>query len=209
MKSRRFVLAGMLALSAATGPVIAQDDGLYQDVFDPNSSFIRVLAPDEAFATVDGTEVRNLDEGVSSYVNVMPGSVEVALPSATTSIEVAPSSYYTVVLSEAGEPEVLTDTMVNSPSKSDVSFYNLTGNDAVGLYVPAAKAVAIGDVAPGLGKSVALKAPLTLDFELRADGETLASVAAVELKRKAGVSIVLTELDGAYTAVAVPNSYIQ
>ena len=57
--------------------------------------------------------------------------------------------------------------------------------------------------------AVALKAPLTLDFELRADGETLASVAAVELKRKAGVSIVLTELDGAYTAVAVPNSYTQ
>ncbi len=209
MKSRRFVLAGVLALSAAAGQAFAQDDGLYQDVFDPNSSFIRVLAPGEAFATVDGTEVRNLDEGVSSYVNVMPGTIEVALPSATTSIEVAPSSYYTVVLSETGEPEVLTDEMVNSPSKSDVSFYNLTGNDAVELYVPAAKAVAIEDVAPGLGKSVALKAPLTLDFELRAGGETLASVAAVELKRKAGVSIVLTELDGAYTAVAVPNSYTQ
>ncbi|WP_425052178.1 alginate O-acetyltransferase AlgF [Psychromarinibacter sp. S121] len=209
MKSRRFVLAGVLAISAAAGPAFAQDDGLYQDVFDPNSSFIRVLAPGEAFATVDGTEVRNLDEGVSSYVNVMPGTIEVALPSATTSIEVAPSSYYTVVLSETGEPEVLTDEMVNSPSKSDVSFYNLTGNDAVELYVPAAKAVAIEDVAPGLGKSVALKAPLTLDFELRAGGETLASVPAVELKRKAGVSIVLTELDGAYTAVAVPNSYTQ
>lgn len=200
-----------LALGAATlaMPALAADDGLYPDVFDPNSGFVRVLAPGERFATIDGKTLRDLEAGVSAYVNVMPGDVEVALSTGTTRIAVAPGAYYTVVLTDGAAPKILQDAMENSPAKSDVAFYNLTGDDAVELYVPLAKATAIGDVPAFSGKSVALKAPLTLDFELRAGGATLASVEAVELKRKAGVSIILTELDGAYRAFAAPNVYTQ
>ncbi len=68
---------------------------------------------------------------------------------------------------------------------------------------------AIEGLEPAQSRSVALKAPLTLDFELRDGTEALATVAAVELKRKTGVTIVLTELDGAYFAAAVPNIYIR
>ena len=55
--------------------------------------------------------------------------------------------------------------------------------------------------------AVAVRAPLTLDFELRAEDATLAGVASVALERKAGVSFVMTGARGIYDAVAVPNTY--
>lgn len=205
MKRRSFLFASLaLAASAAS----AGDDALYADVFDPNSSFIRVLAPGETFASIDGKTIRDFDEGMSAYVNVMPGSVAVALSGAETNIDVQSGAYYTVLTGAEG-PIVLEDAVTGSPAKSDVTVYNLSGNDGVALYVPAAKATAIDGVGPLSGKSIALKAPLTLDFELRVGGDTLASVAQVELKRKAGVSIILTQAGSGYHAVAAPNTYTE
>jgi len=142
---------------------------------------------------------------MTAYVNVMPGSIAVSVGSDETNIDVKSGAYYTVLTGENG-PIVLEDAVTGSPAKSDVTFYNLSGNDGVELYVPAAKATAIDGVGALSGKSIALKAPLTLDFELRAGGDTLVSVAAVELKRKAGVWIILTQAEGGYQAVAAPHT---
>lgn len=216
MTTRRLFLAGGTA-SALFAPFVtfgpgaarAGDEGLYRDVFDPESSFIRILAPGESFAAVDGTTVRDFTSGLSGYVNVMPGAINVSFSASSIEFEVAPSSHYTVVVPEQGAPLVTQDTLEMSPAKCDVTVFNLTPQPALSLYVPLAKAVAIDGLEPAQSRSVALKAPLTLDFELRDGTEALATVAAVELKRKTGVTIVLTELDGAYSAAAVPNIYIR
>lgn len=208
MKRRTFLMTAALTAAAMASGAQAGDDALYADVFDPNSSFVRVLAPGETFATVNGKTVRDFTDGMSPYVNVMPGDIAVSFGGAETTIPVTAGAYYTVVLS-GGEPTALKDEVTGSPAKSDVTVYNLSGSDAVELYVPAAKAVAIDGVGALSGKSVALKAPLTLDFELRAGGDILASIPQVELKRKAGISIILTQAGDGYTAVAAPNVYTQ
>ena len=52
-----------------------------------------------------------------------------------------------------------------------------------------------------------LKAPLTLDFEVR-DGETvLASLPAIEMRRRAGVTVVFSGSAGAYSAFSTENLY--
>ena len=53
----------------------------------------------------------------------------------------------------------------------------------------------------------ALRAPLTLDFEFRAEGETMASLIGGQLLRKTGVTFVLSGTVGDYTAQAMPNRY--
>ncbi|UWQ17947.1 alginate O-acetyltransferase AlgF [Jannaschia sp. M317] len=208
MTTRRTLLAtGLAATLIAAGPSLAGDEGLYEDVFDPQSSFIRVLAPDAGFASIDGTRVGDFTGGLSAYVNVMPGAIEVSLPGTATTVQAAPATHYTVVLAADGSTQVLTDALTLSPAKSDVSLYNLSSSASVDLFVPAARAVALAAV-PAIGaKSVALKAPLTLDFDMRVGEQTLASVSAVELRRRAGVSFVLTGDAGGFSAVAVPNSY--
>lgn len=187
----------------------AADDALYQDVFDPNSSFVRVLAQKEAFAAINGETVRDFQAGISNYVNVMPGQIEVTLSGAGTVVDVAPSKHYTIISKEDGTLEVVEDSLSLSPAKADVSLYNLTGVTGIDLYVPIAKAVAIKDVGSEGSKSVALKAPLTLDFDLRSGTESLASVGGVELKRKTGVTIVLSENSGSFSAHAVQNTYLK
>ncbi|MEM6309993.1 MAG: alginate O-acetyltransferase AlgF, partial [Pseudomonadota bacterium] len=187
----------------------ANDDGLYEDVFDPTSSFIRILAPGQSFATVNGQTVRDIEDGVSDYVNVMPGEIDIMLSNTNVSVDVAPSSHYTVVLLDGQQPEILIDEITLDPAKSDVTVYNLSGTDDVELFVPAADQSAISDIDAMTGSSVALRAPLTLDFQVRANGETLASVERVELERRAGVSIILTEAGGGYTATAMSNVYLK
>ncbi len=187
----------------------ANDEGLYEDVFDPNSSFVRILAPGESFVSVNGTTVRDLDDGVSNYVNVMPGDVSVTVSNETLSLSAEPNAHYTIVMMEGEEPEILTDNITLDPAKSDVTFYNLSGVDGVELFVPAADTSAVTDVSAMTGSSVALRAPLTLDFEVRANGEILASVEQVELVRRSGVSIILTEADDGYAATATSNMYLK
>ena len=191
-----------------SGPVLS-DTGLYEGVVDPNSSFVRVVTSDQTIATIDGENLRDINSGISGYVNVMPGEVDVILPTASDVIEVGPSTFYTVVFKEDGEAEVFTDDITNSPSKADVSFYNLTDAAGVSVFVPQADAVAIEPVDPMKGQSVVINAPLTLDFELKMGEETLANVAGVDLVRGEGVSIVLLESEQGYSAFATPNSYFK
>lgn len=207
---RRFIASGLaIATGAATSTTAfaAGDAGLYQDVFDPQSSFIRVLAPGQSFASVGGTRLTDFVAGLSAYVNVMPGTVSVTHMGGATDLNIAPSTHYTVVLQEGAAPLVLMDDLKLNPAKSDVSLYNLTTRDGIDLFVPAARAIALKAVPVSGSKSVALKAPLTLDFDFRVGEETLASVAGVELKRRAGVSVVLTSANNVFDAVAVQNTY--
>lgn len=210
MKRRTFVNALIaLPISIAATSAFANDDGLYQDVFDPQSSFVRVLTDGQPFAAIGDKRLTEFVGGVSGYVNVMPGQLSVTYSDGTIDLTIAPSMHYTVILRSGAEPVVVTDTVQRNPAKADVTMYNLATADGLDLYVPAARAVALPGVMENGGQSVALKAPLTLDFEIRSGEQTLASVTAVELKRRAGVTVVVSVDNGAYSALAVADTYLR
>ncbi len=212
MTTRRHFLATGLTLPiclAASSAIAAGDEGLYGDVFDPQSSFVRVLSTGRPFAAVGNTRLDDFTAGLSPYVNVMPGTVGLTHASGTSELSIDPATHYTVLLRDGADPMIMTDMLQLNPAKADVSLYNLSAQDGVDLYVPAARAVALQAVSANSGKSVALKAPLTLDFDMKNGERTLASVASVALKRRSGVSIVLTGAEGGYSAAAVANSYMR
>lgn len=209
MFNRRTFMTTTLTVGLMGTSVFAGDEGLYQDAFDPQSSFVRVLSPEQTFASIGGKRITDYNGGLSSYVNVMPGSIELTHSGGTLPLSIAPSTHYTVVLQAGASPTVLTDTLELNPAKADVALYNLSNEGDVALYVPAARAEALKAVGAGATKAVALKAPLTLDFEMRRQGQTLAAVQGVALKRRGGVSFVLTSASGGYTAAAVANSYLR
>lgn len=207
--TRTFTTLSLLALLAATQGASAQDDGLYDAPIDPNSAFVRVLSPGAAVAVVNGTTVDQVTDGLSAYVNVDPGDIQVAAGDVSGSVSASAGAYYTYAWSAAGDPVVLTDQPANDPSKATVYFYNLSDIASVDLFVPSAKVKAIEGVAGDTTKSVALKAPLTLDFEVQSGGATVAKVAALDLKRRGGVSIVFSGTAGNYTAAAVENQFFR
>ena len=60
-------------------PVAAQD--LYEAPADPNSSFVRVVAPGETLAVINGTTFDSFQGGVTPFLMVAPGPITVAVGS--------------------------------------------------------------------------------------------------------------------------------
>ncbi len=198
----------LIAALLATGQAAAQSDaGLYEPAPDPDASFVRLIAPDADYGTI-ATKAMNGMEDVTAYVSVPPGSVEVKAGGMNTTVQVEKGNYYTVVLGADDTPTTLTDTIIASPAKADLAFYNLTDKPGLSLYVPAATANVAEGVDPGATAAVSLRAPLTLDFEVR-DGDTVvATIPAVELRRKEGVSVVITGSGGSYSGFASNNVFL-
>jgi alginate O-acetyltransferase complex protein AlgF len=209
MTRKTTLLSALLAVSVLASPIaaFAQDDGLYDAPVDPNSAFVRVLAPAASIAVVNGTSLDQLTDGLSPYVNVQPGDIAVSAGEADGTVKAAPGGYYTYAFDADGKPTLLTDQAANDPSKAIVYFYNFSDKPTVDLFVPSAKVNAIEAIPTNGTKSVALKAPLKLDVEVMADGASIAKVAGLDLKRRGGVSVIFWGTEGAYSAAAVQNAF--
>lgn len=194
-------------LAAAATAALAQDGGLYEDVANPEASFVRVIDAGTPVAVIQSASFDSVEGGVTPYV-VIDGDTEVKITSGetTTTETIEPATFYSFVVGADGSSALVVDRISNNPAQADVTFYNLSDIASADLYVPQAKAMAIEGVAMNGGGAVALKAPLTLDFEVR-DGESVvATLPAVALKRREGVAIVLSGTGGNYTATVAPNA---
>ena len=195
-------------LAVSTGAAHAQaDDALYEPVPDPDSSFVRVIAPAEEYGVIASTSLSQMED-VTPYVSVDPGEVSIKVGDLGTTVLVEKGAFYTVALMDGSEPKTHQDTIIASPAKADLAFYNLTDLAGLSLYVPAAKANVAEGISSGGQFSIALRAPLTLDFEVQKDGETLATISGVELRRKEGVTVVVTGAAGSYTGFATNNVFV-
>ncbi|EPX86006.1 alginate O-acetyltransferase AlgF [Salipiger mucosus] len=205
MKTTLILSASMIAAALAL-PANAQDDSLYPDPSAPDASFLRVILPDGATATVDGTAVEAPEAGVTAYAEVSPGEVEIAVDDTTQTVEVGANTHYTWTAA-AAEPALVTDMVEDSPAQADLLMYNLSEADPVTLYAVEGETAALEGVETGTHDGVGLKAPLTLTFEIRQDGETLTSLDPVDLRRGAATTIVVTGPADAPEAAATDRVY--
>lgn len=199
------IFCSILALCAA--PAMAQDNQLYEDPADPNASFVRIISPGETLAVVGENTFDNVLGGVTPYITMPAGPISVAVGDLVSDGNIPPTTFYSFVKGTDGTLHLLQDAITNSPAKADLVFYNLSDLPMVDLFVPTVDTIAIADIAQNTSRQVTLKAPLTLDFEVR-DGETvLASLPAIEMRRRAGVTVVFSGSAGAYSAFSTENLY--
>ncbi|GGC11365.1 hypothetical protein GCM10011363_29990 [Marivita lacus] len=197
----------VLALAVCAAPAAAQDNQLYEEPADPNASFVRVVAPGETVAVVGNETFENVVGGVTPYVMTTKGTISVALGNMVGDGEIPPTSFFTFVEGNDGTLHLLRDNIENSPAKADLVFYNLSDLSSVDLFVPRVGAMALDNVAQHTSRQVALKAPLTLDFEVREGDAVLATLPAVRMRRRAGVTVVFSGVSGDYTAFSTENLY--
>ncbi|MDP3342285.1 alginate O-acetyltransferase AlgF [Frigidibacter sp.] len=195
------------ALICAALPALAQDNQLYQDPADPDASFVRIVAPDETLAVVAGKTFDAVEGGMTPYVMVMAGPVSVAVGDLAGEGEIEPASFYTFVRGVDGGLHMVQDAITNSPAQADLVFYNLSDLPLVDLFVPSVNAMAMEEIAQNTSRQVTLKAPLTLDFEIRDDSATLASVTALKMRRRAGATVIFSGSAGNYSAYSAENLY--
>lgn len=185
----------------------AQDAGLYGKATDPLASFVRVVSLDASASVIAGISVES-QHGVSPYVNVEPGEVEISAGTRISRVDVQPGSFYTLAVTASGD-SFFKDPVKNDPAKAQVYLYNLSDLDGIDLFVPAAKVIAVEAVPSGASKDIALRAPLSLDFEIRKDGIALAPPFTIELKRRSGYTVILSGTAGKYGPVVVENYLLQ
>lgn len=203
----RSTLALACAMALAAFPLPAQDNQLYKDPADPDASFVRIVAPGETLAVVGGNTFNDVQGGVSPYVMVMAGPVSVAVGDLAGGGDIPATSFFSFVRGADGALHMVQDAITNSPAKADLVFYNLSDLPLVDLYVPSVSAMAITGIAPNTSRQVTLKAPLTLDFEVRNGATTLVALPAITMRRRAGVTVVFSGTDGAYSAYSTENLY--
>lgn len=201
----RFAYASLAAALCFSTAALADDGGLYEKPLDPNSAFVRVIAPGATTASVQNSAFNQLEDGVSPYVAVAPGDIPVSSSLGEGSVKASAGKFYSVVVTKDGATTVV-DDMTKNPSKATLSLYNLTEKAAIDLFVPQAGAEAVSDVDSGGSKSVALRAPLAVDLVVRDGDKDLAKLDKVEFKRLAGVTIVVTGEGDTVEAVAVPST---
>lgn len=200
-----YVLSCIFVLSAA--PMMAQDNQLYEDPADPNASFVRIISPGETLAVVGEKTFENVVGGVSPYVMLAAGPVSVAVGELVSKGDIPPTTFYSFVKGTDGTLHLLQDAITNSPAKADLVFYNLSDLPLVDLFVPTVDTVAIAAIAQNTSRQVTLKAPLTLNFEVRDGAKVLANLPAIEMRRRAGVTVVFSGSAGSYTAFSTENLY--
>lgn len=200
-----FAAISLAATLALSGAAVADDGGLYEKPLDPNSAFVRVIAPGATSASVQNSAFNKLNDGVSPYVAVAPGDIPVSSSLGESSVKATAGKFYSVVVTKNGATTVI-DDMTKNPSKATLSLYNLTEKAAIDLFVPQAGAEAVSDVDSGGSKSVALRAPLAVDLVVRDGDKDIAKLDKVEFKRLAGVTIVVSGEGDQVDAVAVPST---
>ena len=206
--NRGWIKAFTLTLAATVAwPSLAQDGGLYEDVPDPNASFVRVVAVNVTNAVVQNTAFNDMASGVSGYVVVsQPGEISITAGVDESKVTVEAGKYYSFVVGADGTKTLVPENISSSPAQAVVTVFNLSDKPMIDLFVPAASAVAVPGVAVNSSASVALKAPLTLDFEVREGDVVLAALPAVDLARRAGVAIVFRGSGGAYEVLMEPST---
>lgn len=206
--NRLLCIAFAIGLVSATSS-LAQDDGLYPEPSAPDASFLRVYAGPAKNVSIDGGQPLDpTATGLTPYTEISPGTVVIRIGPAEHAINAGASAHYTFVpSSSAGEGVLLTDAVTNAPGEADLLFYNFTDLGAVDLFVPKAEVLALSPVGAGLGAGVALRAPLTLGFVARSDGEIIAEAPSVAMRPRTGTSLVVKGSEGSYTMTAAPNVY--
>ena len=203
----RYSIALAFALAIFAAPSVAQDGQLYKDPADPNASFVRIVSPGDTLAIVGKSTFENFRGGVTPYVMMHAGKVSVAVGALVNDGQIPPSTFFSFVAATDGTLHLLQDMITNSPAKADLVFYNLSDLPLVDLFVPTADTVALAAIAQNTSRQVALKAPLTLDFEVRDGATVLASLPAVEMRRRAGVTVVFSGSAGNYAAYSTENLF--
>ena len=203
---RASTLATTLACTLWAHAATAQDAQLYEDTADPTASYVRVITAGDAVAVIDGQSFDSVASGVTPYVQVAAGDVSVMIGDIKGEGMVEPASYYTFLVGADAKSTMVRDEITNSPAQADLSLYNLSDLPSVDLFVPKAKAMALTGVPQSESRAVTLKAPLTLDFEVRSGETQLALLSAVELKRREGVTVIFVGSAGNYTAMVAENA---
>lgn len=203
----RLALSILLCLDFVPNRAWADDTGLYPDAIDPNSAFLRFYAPGLGDIKVSGKRIQSGETGLSDFVTVPSDETVARWSQGRLETDIEAGQHMTLLLDEVGQARFLVPPFRLDPAMSVVQLANLTQLDGLALYVPRAKAHVFQGLEPNAAVVSKLRAPLTLDFELRRKGEVIARAPQVALRRNNSVTFLVLPNGGDVALHVIEGRY--
>lgn len=192
------LLSLLATFVAFINPAQAADDtALYDPAPPADSAFVRIINASGATAdvTVGGASYSGVTApGISSYRIIPQGEQEVKAGDFSKKLTITAGKYYSLALTEKdGKKDLasIEDAIIKNPAKAMIYFYNLSDAPTSALHAVKQKADIIADIKPGTSGSREVNA-LTIDVAVNAEGKEIKGFPGVELKRRTGVSFLLS-----------------
>ncbi|MDX1456348.1 MAG: alginate O-acetyltransferase AlgF [Marinobacter sp.] len=183
-------------------PVAAQagEDALYAAEAPDGAAFIRVVNADASGsipeASIGGKVIEDIDPlETSPYIYLPEGTYALTVQGQSASVNMRKDSFYTAVVLDSGELQILEDATFDNPRKALVSFYNLTGNGDVALKTADGKVAIVESVGPLATANRELNA-VKVALGAFSSGQALAKSAPVDLQRGKVFSFFVIDVGG-------------
>ncbi len=205
---KKVAITLVLAMSL---PALSQagEDALYAADAPDGATFIRVVNADVSGsiprAEIGGKAIKDIEPlAASAYIHLPAGTYQLEVGEQAAPITMAKDRFYTAVVLDSGELEILTDQTFKNPRKALVSFYNLTEDGGISLKTADGKVAVIDPVASlsvGNREINAVKVALAA-FE---SGQALATSSPVSLQRGTVFSFFILDVGGSPRLVVAEN----
>ncbi len=199
-----FLLSSFASFSAHAG-----EDALYAAEAPDGATFIRVVNADVS-GTIPQAEIGNkaikdiAPMDASPYIYLPEGSYELSVGDQSAPITMKKDRFYTAVVLDSGELEIISDKTFKNPRKALVSFYNLTGDDGLSLKTADGKVAvvdSVDQVSVGNREINAVK----ISLGAFADGQSMAKTPPVSLQRGKVFSFFVIDAGGSPRLVVAEN----
>lgn len=192
-------------------PVLSQagEDALYAADAPDGATFIRVVNADVSGnipqATIGGKAIKDVEPlAASPYIHLPAGTYQLEVGEQAAPVTMEKDRFYTAVVLDSGELEILTDKTFENPRKALISFYNLTESGGISLKTADGK---VAVIEPVESLAVANREINAVKVALAAfdSGNALASTSPVNLQRGTVFSFFMIDVGGSPRLVVAEN----
>ncbi|MBW0148538.1 alginate O-acetyltransferase AlgF [Marinobacter arenosus] len=198
------LLSLLMPLAAQAG-----EDALYAAEAPDGAAFIRVVNADVSgsipLAEIGGKAIKDIAPmDASPYIYLPGGTYELSVGQQAAPITMEKNRFYTAVVLDSGELEILPDKTFKNPRKALVSFYNLTGDGGISLKTADGKVAVIDPLDPISVGNREINA-VKISLGAFSGGEAVAQTPPVNLQRGKVFSFFVIDAGGSPRLLVAEN----
>jgi len=203
--------ATVIFLLSLLFPALGQagEDALYAADAPDGATFIRVVNADVSGnipqARIGGKAIKDIEPlAASPYIHLPAGTYQLEVGEQAAPVTMEKDRFYTAVVLDSGELEILADQAFENPRKALISFYNLTDTGGISLKTADGK---VSVIEPVQSLAVANREINAVKVALAAfdSGDALARTSPVNLQRGTVFSFFMIDVGGSPRLVVAEN----
>lgn len=180
----------LLAALVIAAPVTAQEEDLSPPARPGEVAFLRVVMPVGETARIAGHNLVPAPDSPATPYAAVDEAPEIVVADVLARLATPAGGHYSYLWGLGGTGTLVADMMPADASEAVLRLYNLSSVAGVELWIVGQEGAAVTGLGPIAGEGIVV-APGVIEAELRAQGQSLGVVEAIEALPGRGVSVAL------------------